>query len=114
MIKPPPHFALPPPRRFAPSQKGEAIFLEISPPGGEYPRNITPRGVNTLADILKGGDIPNHICDVVYSNNFVILSSYQCLARLRIYLCKTKAFLFFETYYWSIGKFYHAFKDLQY
>jgi hypothetical protein len=22
--------------------------------------------------------------------------------------------LFFETYYWSIGKFYHAFKDLQY
>jgi hypothetical protein len=31
----------PPPRRFAPSQKG-AIFLGIPPPGDEYPRNIGP------------------------------------------------------------------------
>jgi hypothetical protein len=31
----------PPPKSFAPSQKG-AIFLGIPPPGVEYPRNIAP------------------------------------------------------------------------
>ena len=68
-------FCPPPPGDSPPSQKG-AIFLGIPPPGDEYPRNIAPP---------QRGECPKniapppfrifapHICDVVYSNNFVIL-----------------------------------------
>ena len=56
----------PPPGDSPSSQKG-ATFLGIPPPGDECPRNIAPP-FRIFA--------PPHICDVVYSNNFVILSSY--------------------------------------
>ena len=59
-----------------PPLKRGAIFLRISPPGGEYPRNIAPRGENTLGISPPFRIFDPHICDVVYSNNFVILSSY--------------------------------------
>jgi hypothetical protein len=61
-----------------PSQKG-AIFLGIPPPGDEYPRNIAPphRGANAPGISPPPFRIfAPHICNVVYSNNFVILSSY--------------------------------------
>ena len=48
-----------------------AVVTGLSPPP-------PPPGVSPPSQ--KGGDIPRniapHICDVVYSNNFVILSSY--------------------------------------
>jgi hypothetical protein len=69
-------------RRF----RGGAIFLRISPPGGEYPRNIAPQWgeyPRNIAPFRIFAPSP-HIYDVVYSNNFVILSSYKCLTRLRI------------------------------
>jgi hypothetical protein len=56
-----------------PSQK-RAIFLGIPLPGDEYPRDIgeCPRNITPSPFRI----FTPHICDVVYSNNFVILSSY--------------------------------------
>ena len=69
-----------PPGDSPPSQKGP-IFLGIPPPADEYPTNIAPppRGANApgISPPPLGYSPPlPHICDVVYSNNFVILSSY--------------------------------------
>jgi hypothetical protein len=47
-----------------PSQKGGDILRNITP-GGEYPRNIASFRI-----------FARHICDMVYSNNFMILSFY--------------------------------------
>jgi hypothetical protein len=65
----------PPPGDSPPSQNG-AIFLGIPPPGDEYPRNMAPRrGANAPGISPPFRIFAPHICDVVYSNNFVILSS---------------------------------------
>ena len=67
---------LSPPGDSPPFQKG-AIFLGIPPPGDEYPSNIAPPHANAPGISPPPFRIFDpHICDVVYSNNFVIHSSY--------------------------------------
>ena len=66
----------PPPGDSPPSQKG-AIFQGIPPPGDEYPRNIAPpRRANAPGISPPFRIFAPDICDVVYLNNFVVLSSY--------------------------------------
>jgi hypothetical protein len=63
-----------------------AVVTWLSPPGDSpapplskrniYPRNIAPMGRIPYRNIAPFRIFAPHICDVVYSNNFVILSSY--------------------------------------
>ena len=68
---------------------GGTNILGISPPPqrGECPRNIAP----------PFRIFASHICDVVYSNNFVILSYYSALKPIqtRRYLAKRREFSVF-------------------
>jgi hypothetical protein len=54
---------------------GKIEFLKRSPPPGDSPIPLK-RGANILGISPPFRIFAPHICDVVYSNNFVILSSY--------------------------------------
>jgi hypothetical protein len=76
-----------PPRRFAPLSKG-----------GEYPRNIAP---------------PLGYSSLIYAVWFIQIISwyFHLISALHVWefkSAKLKLFVFLETYYWSIGKFYHS------
>jgi hypothetical protein len=69
------HRTFAPPGDSPPSQKGGDIPRNIAPLGENIP-GISPPRANTLGISPPFRIFAPHICDVVYSDNFVILSFF--------------------------------------
>jgi hypothetical protein len=76
---------VPTPQEIRPLSK-EAIFLGIPPPGDEYSRNTPPEGLMPQEYRPPFRIFASHICDVVYSNNFVINFRYLVCIPCKIFI----------------------------